>query len=34
MFEEYVRLEPKGQYAAQTREMVEKIRRAMAEKKQ
>jgi tetratricopeptide (TPR) repeat protein len=34
MFEEYVRLEPKGQYAAQTREMVEKIRRAMDEKKQ
>ncbi len=34
MFEEYLRLEPKGQYAAQTREMVEKIRKAMAEKKQ
>jgi tetratricopeptide (TPR) repeat protein len=34
MFEEYLRLEPKGQYAAPTREMVEKIRKAMAEKKQ
>jgi tetratricopeptide (TPR) repeat protein len=34
MFEEYLRLEPKGEYAAQTREMVEKIRKAMAEKKQ
>jgi tetratricopeptide (TPR) repeat protein len=34
MFEEYLRLEPKGNYAAQTREMVEKIRKAMAEKKQ
>ncbi len=34
MFEEYLRLEPKGQYAAQTRDMVEKIRKAMAEKKQ
>jgi tetratricopeptide (TPR) repeat protein len=34
MFEEYLRLEPKGQYAAQTHEMVEKIRRAMTEKKQ
>jgi tetratricopeptide (TPR) repeat protein len=32
MFEEYLRLEPKGQYAAQTREMVEKIRKAVAEK--
>jgi cytochrome c-type biogenesis protein CcmH/NrfG len=34
MFEEYLRLEPNGQSAAQTREMVEKIRKAMAEKKQ
>jgi len=34
MFEEYLRLEPKGNYAAQTREMVEKIRKAMTEKKQ
>jgi tetratricopeptide (TPR) repeat protein len=34
MFEEYLRLEPKGHYATQTREMVEKIRKAMAEKKQ
>jgi len=34
MFEEYLRLEPKGTYAAQTREMVEKIRKAVAEKKQ
>src|SRR5262245_31401024 len=34
MFEEYLRLEPKGQYAAQTREMVEKIRKAITEKKQ
>jgi len=34
MFEEYLRLEPKGNYAAQTREMVEKIRKAMPEKKQ
>ncbi len=34
MFEEYLRLEPKGHYAAQTREMVETIRKAMAEKKQ
>jgi len=34
MFDEYLRLEPKGQSAAQTREMIEKIRKAMAEKKQ
>jgi tetratricopeptide (TPR) repeat protein len=34
MFEEYLRLEPKGPLAAQTREMVEKIKKAMAEKKQ
>ena len=34
MFEQYLRLEPKGKYAAQTREIVEKIRKAMAEKKQ
>ncbi len=34
MYEEYLRLEPKGQYAAQTREMVEKIKKALAEKKQ
>ncbi len=34
MFEQYLRLEPKGQFAAQTREMVEKIKKAMAEKKQ
>jgi len=34
MFEEYLRLEPKGQFAAQTREMVEKIRKAIADKKQ
>jgi tetratricopeptide (TPR) repeat protein len=33
MFEQYLRLEPKGRFAAQTREMVEKIRKAMAEKK-
>jgi tetratricopeptide (TPR) repeat protein len=34
MFEEYLRLEPKGPLAAQTREMVEKIKKAMSEKKQ
>ncbi len=33
MFEQYLRLDPKGQYAAQTREMVEKIRKALAEKR-
>jgi tetratricopeptide (TPR) repeat protein len=32
MFEEYLRLEPKGQFAAQTREMAQKIKKAMAEK--
>jgi Tfp pilus assembly protein PilF len=32
MFGEYLRLDPKGQYAAQTREMVDKIKKAMAEK--
>lgn len=34
MFEQYLRLEPKGALAPQTREMVEKIKKAMAEKKQ
>lgn len=34
MFEQYLKLEPKGQHAAQTREMVEKIKKALAEKKQ
>jgi tetratricopeptide (TPR) repeat protein len=34
MFEQYLSLAPKGQYAAQTREMVGKIKKAMAEKKQ
>ncbi len=33
MFEQYLRLEPKGQFAPQTREMVEKIKKALAEKK-
>ncbi len=34
MFEQYLKLEPKGALAPQTREMVEKIKKAMAEKKQ
>ena len=34
MFEQYLRLEPKGQYSAQTREMIENIKKALAEKKQ
>jgi tetratricopeptide (TPR) repeat protein len=34
MFEEYLRLEPSGQFAAETRELVAKIKRALAEKKQ
>jgi len=34
MFEQYLRLDPKGKYATQTREIVEKIKKAMAEKKQ
>ncbi|MGH9798826.1 MAG: tetratricopeptide repeat protein [Blastocatellia bacterium] len=33
MFEQYLKLDPKGQYAAQTREMAEKIKKALAEKK-
>ncbi len=32
MFEQYLKLEPKGAHAAQTREMVEKIKKAMSEK--
>ena len=34
MFEQYLHLEPKGRFSAETREMVEKIKKAMAEKKQ
>ena len=34
MFEQYLKLEPKGPLAPQTREMVDKIKKAMAEKKQ
>ncbi|MGH9428553.1 MAG: tetratricopeptide repeat protein [Terriglobia bacterium] len=34
MFEQYLKLEPKGPLAPQTREMVEKIKKAMTEKKQ
>lgn len=34
MFEEYLRLEPKGPLASQTKEMAEKIKKALAEKKQ
>jgi tetratricopeptide (TPR) repeat protein len=34
LFEEYLRLDPKGAFAAQTRETIEKIKRALAEKKQ
>lgn len=34
MFEQYLKLEPKGPLAPQTREMVEKIKKALAEKKQ
>jgi tetratricopeptide (TPR) repeat protein len=34
MFEEYLRLEPNGQFAAETRELVARIKRALAEKKQ
>jgi tetratricopeptide (TPR) repeat protein len=33
MFEEYLRLDPKGPFATQAREMVQKIKLAMAEKK-
>jgi tetratricopeptide (TPR) repeat protein len=33
MFEEYLRLDPKGPFATQTREMVQKIKLAMSEKK-
>jgi tetratricopeptide (TPR) repeat protein len=33
MYEQYLRLEPKGQFAAQTREQVEKIKKALGEKK-
>ena len=32
-FEEYLRLEPQGKFAPQTRELVAKIRKALAEKK-
>ncbi|MBS1790534.1 MAG: tetratricopeptide repeat protein [Acidobacteria bacterium] len=34
MYEQYLRLEPKGEYAQQAREMTEKIKKALAEKKQ
>ena len=33
MFEEYLRLEPKGEFVSPTREVVEKIKKALAEKK-
>jgi len=33
MFQEYLRLQPKGPAAAQTKEVVEKIKKALAEKK-
>jgi tetratricopeptide (TPR) repeat protein len=33
MFEQYLKLEPKGQFASQAKEMVEKIKQALAEKK-
>ncbi|MCI0663600.1 MAG: tetratricopeptide repeat protein [Acidobacteria bacterium] len=33
MFQEYLRLEPNGQLAQQTREIVDKIKKALAEKK-
>jgi tetratricopeptide (TPR) repeat protein len=33
MFEQYLKLAPKGEYAAQTREMVDKIKKATSEKK-
>ena len=33
MFQEYLRLEPNGQFAQQTRELVDKIKKALAEKK-
>ena len=33
MFEEYLRLAPKGEAAAETREVVTKIKRALSEKK-
>lgn len=33
MYEQYLRLEPKGEYAQQAREMTEKIKKALAEKK-
>jgi len=32
-FEEYLRLDPKGQYADQTRALVEKIKKALAGQK-
>jgi tetratricopeptide (TPR) repeat protein len=32
MYEQYLRLEPKGQFAAQTREQVNKIKKALGEK--
>jgi tetratricopeptide (TPR) repeat protein len=32
-FQEYLRLDPNGKYATQTRELVEKIKKALAEKK-
>jgi Flp pilus assembly protein TadD len=33
MYQEYLRLDPSGQYAAETREYVEKIKKALGEKK-
>jgi tetratricopeptide (TPR) repeat protein len=33
MFQEYLRLEPKGQYAEQTKKSVEKIKKSLAEEK-
>ncbi len=33
MFQEYLRLQPNGPAAAQTKEVVEKIKKALAEKK-
>lgn len=33
MFEEYLRLEPKGQFAAETRQVVEKIKKSLGEGK-
>jgi predicted TPR repeat methyltransferase len=32
-YKEYLRLEPKGEFAAQTRELVQKLNRALAESK-